>query len=90
MKQLGNFHLDNFRSALPWGRFRFTNSFLHKNIPKTQKDTDDLTVFLRFWDLCLKKLSVNKLNMLVLVKPTTSQAVLGALTNKFSALNANR
>ncbi len=30
-------------------------------IQKAQKDTDDLTVFLRFWDLRMLKLQVNML-----------------------------
>ena len=31
------------------------------NIPKEQKDTNDLAVFLRFWDLYVQKLCLNML-----------------------------
>jgi len=44
----------------------FYAQILHTKISKGEKDTDDcLTVFLRFWDLCVLKLCVN-----VLVKLT--------------------
>jgi len=45
----------------------FYEQFLLKQIPKAQKDTDDLTVFLRFWDLCVAKLLINMLIKLALV-----------------------
>ncbi len=32
---------------------RWNEEFLRPKIPKAQKDANDLTVFLRFWDLCV-------------------------------------
>jgi hypothetical protein len=32
----------------------FHGQLLYVTIPKAQKDTNDLTVFLLFWDLCIK------------------------------------
>jgi hypothetical protein len=48
------------RPSIRW-RFRqhFTSSFYASQISKVQKDTDDLTVFLCYWDLCTYKLHVN-------------------------------
>ncbi len=43
-------------------------------IPKAQKNTDDLTVFLRFWYLCMLKLDVN-----MVLKSTTGSRDLGIL-----------
>jgi len=37
----------------------FYEQLLHAQIPKVQKETDDMTVFLHFWDLGSKKLRVN-------------------------------
>ena len=42
------------------------NQLLHLKIPKAKEDTDDLTVFLRYWDLLVPKLRVN---MLVILTP---------------------
>jgi len=39
--------------------FTFYEQICHIQIPKEQKDNFDLTVFLRFWDLCAQKLLVN-------------------------------
>jgi len=39
--------LDNYGLVSPM----FYKQRLHAQIPKAQKDSDDLTVFLRFWDL---------------------------------------
>jgi len=36
----------------------FYEQLLHAQIPKVQKGTDDLTVFLHFWDLIAQKLLV--------------------------------
>jgi hypothetical protein len=53
-------------------RVDFTNilqaafALLHMQIPEVKKDTDDLTVLLRFWDLNTKKLFEN-----ILVKLTS-------------------
>jgi len=35
----------------------FYEQLLHTKIPKAQKDTNDLTVFLHFWDLRAKSCS---------------------------------
>jgi len=42
-------------SQLNWWNFlpTFYEELLRVQIPKAQKDTDDLTIFLRFWDLCV-------------------------------------
>jgi len=37
------------------------DELFHSKIPKAQKDTDDLTLFLCFWDLYEYKLQVNML-----------------------------
>jgi hypothetical protein len=39
----------------------FYNQLLQEQIPKMQKETDDLTVFLRFWNLQVQKLLINML-----------------------------
>ena len=39
----------------------FYEQLLRSKIPKAHKDTDDLTVFLHFWDLRAQKLHVNML-----------------------------
>jgi len=56
----------------------FTHSFLQAQLPKVQKDTDDLTVFLRLWDLCELKLLAN-----MLVKSTQGLQFLHYFTHSF-------
>jgi len=46
----------------------FFEQLLHLKIPKAQKDTDDLTDFLWFWDL----LSLQRLCVSMLMKSTPS------------------
>ncbi len=57
----------------------FYEQLLHTKIPKAQKDTDDLTVFLRFWDLHMKTLCIN-----MLIKST-----LGVYLEKIYTLEIN-
>jgi len=52
----------------------FYKQLTRAQIPKAQKDTDDLTVFLRFWDLHTLKLCVK-----MLVKSATG----GVMPNVF-------
>ncbi len=48
----------------------FDEQLFHSKIPKAQKDTDDLTLFLCFWDLYEYKLQVNMLRKFTSVKFT--------------------